>query len=239
LWNFKRLFFWRKKPKDINILFIGNSYTHTYSMPDIVQKMATSKGISVNIESDALSGHSFKMHCHRPELFKHISNKKWDYVILQGFSRELSYDKDHLDRETLPYIQKLITAVNSNCPQTKIFFYQTWGYNNGYSHRPEIDTFEKMSLAIQNGYEYISNLLNIEVIPVGRVWADVRFKLKDKLYQADNEHPSIYGSYTAASTFFVALFDASVEGVYRDYRIPEDIGNLILNSAIDIISNAN
>lgn len=205
-------------------------------MPSIVGKMAKSKGLSVNIESDALSGHTFKMHFNRPELFKHIADKKWDYVILQGFSRELAHDNEHIERETIPYLEKIIDAVKSNSPSTKMFFYQTWGYNNGYPHREEIDTFDKMSTSIQAGYEYLSKKFDIEIIPVGIVWGKVRKSLGDKLYQEDGEHPSVFGSYTVASTFFRVLFDISFEGAYKDYRIDKETAKIIYDS-VDEISN--
>jgi hypothetical protein len=49
----------------MNVLFIGNSYTHMNKMPSLFEKIAISKGIKVNVEMSAKSGHSFRMHSER------------------------------------------------------------------------------------------------------------------------------------------------------------------------------
>ena len=51
-----------KEINPMNVLFIGNSYTHYNSMPFIFQKIATSKNIKINVEMNAKSNHTFKMH---------------------------------------------------------------------------------------------------------------------------------------------------------------------------------
>src|SRR5690606_15913872 len=78
-----------------NILFIGNSYTHMNKMPALFDKIAEAKGVKMHVEMNALSNHSFKMHSLRPELYTKLRERKWDYVVLQGFSRELSYPKEY------------------------------------------------------------------------------------------------------------------------------------------------
>ena len=85
-----------KEINPMNILFIGNSYTHYNNMPFIFKNMAVSKNIKINVEMNAKSNHTFKMHAQRSEMYSAIRSKKWDYVVLQGFSRELKYEKSHL-----------------------------------------------------------------------------------------------------------------------------------------------
>ena len=100
-----------KEINPMNVLFIGNSYTHYNSMPFIFQKMATSKNIKINVEMNAKSNHTFKMHSQRLDMYDVIRSKKWDYVVLQGFSRELKYDKEQIDTASLPYIKQILDSI--------------------------------------------------------------------------------------------------------------------------------
>ena len=98
----------------MKILFIGNSYTHYNSMPELFERLAKSKKIKIDVVMNARSNHTFKMHCQRPEMFETIRSKKWDYVVLQGFSRELMYEKEVIDTASLPYFKQILDSVYSN-----------------------------------------------------------------------------------------------------------------------------
>lgn len=192
----------------MNVLFIGNSYTHYNNMPSVFEDIAESRGQKINVEMNARSSHTFKMHSERPEMYEHIKSKKWDYIILQGFSRELSHSVEHLDSATVPYVKQIIDSIYVNNSCTNVLLFMTWGYKNGFSNREEIDSYTKMSDSVQKGYEYLSNVFALPIVPVGNVWREVQAKSKIELYQEDFQHPSIYGSYLIAYTFYSAIFKA-------------------------------
>ncbi len=219
----------------MNILFIGNSYTHMNKMPELVGKMADSKGYLVNVEMDAKSNHSFKMHSERPELFEHIRSKKWDYVVLQGFSRELSYEPEYIDTASIPYINKIVDSIYENNACTNILLYMTWGYKEGFADRPEIDSYEKMSDSIRRGYEYISAIYDFPIVPVGDVYRLIREKTSINLYESDMQHPTFSGSYVVASTFYSAIFKTSPLNAYRK-NLDEHTANQIQNLAFDYVN---
>lgn len=222
----------------MNVLFIGNSYTHMNKMPELFSKMAASKGYKVNVEMDAKSNHSFKMHSERPELFEHIKQKKWDYVVLQGFSRELSYPPEYLDTASIPYFNKLVDSIYANNPCTSILLYMTWGYKEGFAERPEIDNYEKMSDMVRRGYQYLSAIYNLPIVPVGDVWRTLRSNVKEiNLYDKDFQHPTIHGSYLTASTFYAAIFKSSPEKAYYK-NMSEEEAIVLQQTAYDYVMNS-
>ena len=206
-----------KEINPMNVLFIGNSYTHYNSMPFIFQKMATSKNIKINVEMNAKSNHTFKMHSQRLDMYDVIRSKKWDYVVLQGFSRELKYDKEQIDTASLPFIKQILDSIYIRNSCANVLLFMTWGYENGYT---ELDssatsTYAEMRQSIENGYQYISNQFDIPIVPVGFVWNAFRQRYPNiKLYQDDGQHPTINGSYLSASTFYTSIFKGTAENSY-------------------------
>lgn len=203
------------QPGAINILFIGNSYTHMNSMPFIFDKIAKAKGKKVNVEMSTHSGFSFKQHSEREDMYEAIKSREWDYVVLQGFSREFTHPRESLDTLTIPYLAGIIDTIRFNNPCTNFLFYMTWGYKNGYDQNESVDSYLKMSDTIANGYQYISDYFNIPIVPVGRVWKKVREENPQiNLYDSDLAHPSKNGSYLSACTFYTSIFRETPEGVY-------------------------
>ncbi|MBU2018984.1 MAG: DUF4886 domain-containing protein [Bacteroidetes bacterium] len=223
------------EPTPLNILFVGNSYTHMNGMPFIFEKIAKAKGKKVHVEMNTQSGASFNVHTTRLDLFETIKHKKWDFVVIQGYSREMSYDSTHIDSASVPYIQQILDSIYLNNPCSNVMFHMTWGYKMGFIERPEIDSYEKMSNAIASGYEYLGKKFNLPVIPVGRVWMEVRKKYPEiEMYDADLAHPSKNGSYTSACTFYSAIFKESAVGAFTS-TISSKFGENIQKTAAEYV----
>jgi hypothetical protein len=197
----------------LDILFIGNSYTHMNDMPNIFDKIAKAKGKSVHVEMNTRSGSSFNVHTTREDMFKVIKSRKWDYIVLQGYSRELSFDYTIVDTASIPFVNKILDTIYINNPCTNVLFYATWGYKNGYLERDDVNTYEKMADKIIDGYKYMSEIFNIPLVPVGLVWKEIRKNYPSlNLYDKDEAHPNRNGSYLAACTFYSAIFHESSVG---------------------------
>jgi hypothetical protein len=200
------------------VLFIGNSYTHYNNMPKLLQEMANSKGLNADIHMDAKSNHTFEMHAKRPELYQSIKKYKWDFVIIQGFSRELAQDTSIIDSLSLPFLKQILDSVYANNSCTNVFLYQTWAYQNGFQDDSlQISwDYQTMSDRIHYGYNYVADRLNLAIVPVGRAWEAVRTNYPEiKLYQEDQQHPTLTGSYLTASCFYAALFKTNPKVGYQ------------------------
>ncbi len=211
---FAYFFIVSRQTKDAyKVLFIGNSYTYRNNMPLVFEGIARSKGKNVFVDHCTLGKATLFIQSNRPEVFQSIRRKDWDVIIIQGSSRDFLADSFTLESETKPALEKLIKAVQKHNPQTKMLFYMTWGYKNGYKPIDEVNSFEKMADEIRNQYLKLYKEYNIGVVPVGMAWKDVRRDRKDvKLYVKDGAHPSLKGSYLAASCFYAAIFGESPEG---------------------------
>ena len=219
----------------MNVLFVGNSYTHMNKMPKIFEKIAQSRGVDINVEMSAESSHTFNMHSKREALFETIKSKKWDYVVLQGFSRELSESPGYIDTASVPYIGIILDSIYNNHSCTNVLLYMTWGYKNGYGAREEVNSNESMSDSIRVGYEYVSELFNLPIVPVGPIWSDFRASNNEiELYHTDSAHPSSYGSYMIACSFYSAMFKEFPEDAYTG-SIANDEAKLLQTSAFNYV----
>lgn len=230
--------FSQKKSEDsLSILFIGNSFTHMNDMPSIFNKIAVSKGKIIHVEKNTQAGASFRIHTSRLDMFEKIKSRKWDYIVLQGYSRELSHPKDYIDTASIPYINQIIDTIRTNNSCTNLYFYNTWGYKKGFEARQEINSYLKMQDSIINGYRYLSNFYNVPIVPVGMVWKKVMETHPEiNLYAEDEEHPNRVGSYLSACTFYAAIFNESPEGAVTS-TISNDNAEIIQKVAADVVLN--
>ena len=219
----------------INILFIGNSFTHMNQMPKTFEKIAVSMGQNVYVEMNAKSNHSLKMHMERPELFAAIGSRKWDYVIIQPFSRELIFSEDSIERATIPYLKQLLDSIYFYNACTNVLLYQTWGYKNGTTEDSLSNTYDRMSHRIHEGAMRISDRFGLPVVPVGMVWDQVlKLGFGAGIYDADGSHPSPEGSYLVACAFYVAIFKKEVKEAFSA-GIPKEKAAMIQKTAYDYV----
>lgn len=190
----------------LKVLFIGNSYTHMNDMPRMFEKISKDAGMDIIVEKSALSGASFRVHSERKDMFKAINKRQWDYVILQGYSRELTFEPEYLDTATIPFVNIITDSIYKNNACTNLMFYMTWGYDDGYLEQENVNTYEKMANKIESGYRYLSDTYDVPVVPVGMAWKKVRELNAMDLYVDDRAHPSKEGSFLIASTFFESIF---------------------------------
>lgn len=204
----------QSKPEPHKFLFIGNSYTFMNDMPEMFEKMAQEAGKNVLVEKNTRAGASFKVHTGREDLWEAIRKRQWDYVVIQGYSREMSFQPEYLDTATVPYVAQILDSIYANNRCTNVRFYMTWGYDNGFPEREEIDNYDKMADSIRNGYKWLGQRFDLPVIPVGMTWRELRNKNIFDLYYKDREHPNENGSYIAAATFFTSFFNELLEENY-------------------------
>lgn len=206
--------------QQLNVLFIGNSYTHYNNMPKIFEHLAKSKGKNVYADSLAVSNSTLKLHTERASTWKKIKSRNWDVVFIQGFSRELAQDSAVIATETLPYAKMIIDSVQKYSPCSSIYFYMTWGYADGYAVEEYNDTYEKMQENVKRGYFQMSRAFHFPIAPVGMVWQQMRqLHPEINLYVTDKEHPNPSGSFVAACTFYASIFKESPVGGTAPERV--------------------
>lgn len=185
----------------------------------MVKQIALSLGDNILHDSSTPGGYTFQAHSiYGPTLTK-INAQDWDYVVLQAQSQEPAFDPAQVAVDTYPYADSLVQDILANDSCSRILFYMTWGRKNGDAANcpfyPVICTYEGMQYRLRQSYLEMAQNNNAEVAPVGVTWRTIRqTDTTIELYQADESHPSLAGTYVAACTFYCSLFHKPLTGAY-------------------------
>lgn len=225
-----------KSDEPLDVLFIGNSYTHYFDMPVLLQGMAESAGCRIQTQMVAPSGARLSLHAKNGETLSAIASRRWDAVVLQNFSQLPSQPADIVRTKTFPDVKKLVDSIRSNDPHTEIYYYVTWGRRDGDAkyckQHPVVCSFDGHTEALQRGYAMYAEEFGGNLVDVGGAWAkayrDERAPFTSRqLYDPDGSHPSLRGSYLVASVFFAALYKTSPVGLSYPGNLDEEAARYI------------
>jgi hypothetical protein len=195
----------------LNVLFLGNSYTAYNNLPQLVSQVAASTGDYVTFNSNTPGGHTFQQHSTNATTLSLIAQGNWDYVVLQEQSQLPSFPIGQVQSDVYPYAKKLDSLINAANPCAETVFYNTWGRKNGDAANcgnfPPLCTYQGMDSLLQLRYGFMADTNNAILSPVAQVWRYIRTNYPTiELYNADESHPSVAGSYAAACAFYTVLF---------------------------------
>jgi hypothetical protein len=179
------------RTKELNVLFIGNSFTSRNDVPGLVERLATAAGLKLRHGLISAGGASLRRHWNGAEVRPAIEQGEYDYVVLQEQST-LPVKNPQRMHENVRLFDESIRAAGS-----KTALYMTW------ARRHEPQNHRKIARA----YTEIADELGATLLPVGLAWqACLRRDGAPVLYDRDNSHPSIAGSYLAACVMYVVLY---------------------------------
>jgi len=199
------------------VLFIGNSYTSYNNLPLLTQNIALSFNDTLFTDSNTPGGHTFNNHSTNATTLNKIASGTWDFVVLQAQSQEPSFSPAQVAAQTFPYAEILVDSIRSANPCAIPLFYMTWGRQNGdasnCANYPPICTFDGMNARLRESYLEMAVDNVSQVAPVGAAWKYVRDTYPTiNLYNADQSHPSLVGSYLAACVHYAMIFKKSPVG---------------------------
>ena len=199
------------------VLFVGNSYTYYNNMPQLVEQIALSFGDTLIYESSTPGGANFNAHSTNAQTLAKINQQQWDYVVLQAQSQEPSFSPGQVANNTYPYAEILVDSIHANSSCTEPLFFMTWGRKYGDQQNcaayPPICTYLGMQQRLRESYLEMAFNDSASCAPVGMAWKkSIAIDSTLNLYSSDNSHPSIYGSYLAACTFYASIFKKSASG---------------------------
>ncbi|MGQ3133253.1 MAG: PKD domain-containing protein [Flavobacteriales bacterium] len=177
------------------------------NLPQMVHDVALSAGDTLIFDSNAPGGYQLADHVTDVTSQNKIAAGGWDYVVMQGQSQEPVTQYSVFSNGGMT-LYNLIRQHNS-C--AVVMPYMTWGRKNGDALNcaafPVMCTYEGMDSTLRNRYLGLAASINAEVSPVSVVWRYLRQNHPGiELYQADESHPSLAGTYAAACCFYTALF---------------------------------
>ncbi|NQU66336.1 MAG: hypothetical protein HQ510_00200 [Candidatus Marinimicrobia bacterium] len=206
------------------ILFIGNSYTGYNGgifthVSGLVDNAHPSWDMTIN--GIVQGGATLESHWNNVQTRETISNGNWDIVILQEQSTR-PIDNPELMYQYGELLGSLITEAGA---ETMLFM--TWPREWMPETLDDID----------DSYTYLGELINAEVVPVGRAWELSNSNDPElDLYAGDDSHPNLYGTYLSSCVFYHFIFDESTAGnLYTNNDNMTNVEQLFLQEIADEI----
>jgi len=181
-----------------NFLFIGNSFTQRNNLPGLLAELAAARNLCLQHELISAGGASLRTHSKAGRAAQAIAAGGYDYVVLQEQST-LPVKNAQRMAENVRLFDEVIKRAGA-----KTVLYMTWARQ----HTPEAQQI------IADAYQTIGDELGAIVVPVGLAWQ--RFLTthdEPVLYDRDQSHPTLAGSYLAACVFLAALLKENPVGV--------------------------
>ena len=210
-----------KEINDVNVLFIGNSYTNFNELPNIVRQLAVDKGKKFEYTKQTNGGANFKYHYEHGDVKAKLSGV--NVVVLQDQSLE-----PVIDKKTMFTYGKLLSNDIDQVSGARKIYYSTWAYKGITKWMINENSVEKYKPIIANmtdslyqSYSELAKETHGEVAPIGFAWRYVRESHPEiELYTPDNSHPNINGSYLTALVLYSIIFDEEPKNMLQTFMKP-------------------
>jgi hypothetical protein len=220
-----------------SFLFVGNSFFYyNNGLPAYVGKLAAAAPeqdkfsfTMVTIGGSGLDWHdmesyfrphaigSYTIDVDQGVIFNH-RKKYYDAVVMM----DCSLCPINPERKPIFFDSVLKDAKIARRHGVEPILFMTWAYQN----KPE------MTAQLADAYTKAGNENNELVIPAGLAFARVVAERPDiSLYQTDQRHPSLLGSYLAAATVYAALYQRSPENSTYTADIDPELARYLRKTA--------
>ena len=183
------------------ILFVGNSYTYFWNLPQTVEAMAKEKSFPLEARQSTSGGTHWGHHWRGERELKtrdKIEQGDFTAVVLQNHSMSALNRKDSMVHFGGLFAEQIKTKG------ADVYLYMTWAREwNPY-----------MQAEIKEQYMALGEKLRAKVVPVGPAWERARqLRPGFPLYDDDQSHPSPLGTYLTACVFFGTFSGQSPVGL--------------------------
>ena len=188
----------KKQSSEVNILFVGNSFTQRNDLPGLLAEMAAERDVSVQHKLITQGGASLRTHWNAGRAAQAITAGGYDYVVLQEQSTLPVKNAQRMAENV-----RLFAETIKQCGSRTVL-YMTWARQHALDSQK----------AITDSYNSIGKEVGAVVVPVGSAWE--RFLEEHdqpQLYDRDQSHPSLAGSFLAACVFLGALLKINPVGI--------------------------
>lgn len=211
------------KGDTVKVLYLGNSHTFYNDLPQLTHDLAFSNGDTIIFESNTPGGctlgHPQNGHLFNSVSLELIGSLDWDYVILQEQSLFAVIDY-YRDTYMYPGARSIDSLIKLNNECTETILQVIWGKKSGGEHcinshcTIDFEDFSHMQDSLTAEYLRLADTLSCTVAPTGEAWKLV-IENSDaiELFDPDESHPSLAGSYLAACVYYAVLFQKSPVGL--------------------------
>jgi len=219
------------------LLFVGNSYTYYNDLDQLVASFSTSLPGAPIVTASRVASGGYRLPQHAADAATDGTPlaaflgagpyPAWTFVVLQDQSQIPGFPESQQERiDSIAAAVELAARAHEHGATTLLF--QTWGRREGDASNPDrFPDFLTMNNRLAEGYAQMEQAIRaagypVRRIPVGAAFAAIRdgdlaagkdpldsASLFFRLYAADGSHPSLEGSYLAATTFVCTLGDSA------------------------------
>ena len=193
------------------VLFVGNSFTYFYNLPQVVSAMAADQGVAIETRQSTVGGSNLEQHWKEERNTKTrelIAQGGWDYVVFNNHS----LSSIETPESFLEYGKKFAELVRAQGGEP--VFMLTWAYDSNPLLQPQITAMHQR-LATETGADYV---------PGGPLFAAARAWRPDLELFFDDKHPSPNGTYLLGLAFFHYFTGQSVAGIPDRITTPDRNG---------------
>jgi hypothetical protein len=177
------------------VLFLGNSLTQVNDLPLMVTALAASVGIQVQSTDASQGGFSLEDHWNDTRAPRAIDQGGWHFVVMQHGPSALLSSRENL-RFWAGKFNERIRAVGG-----RPAMYMVW---------PEAARMAEFD-NVRQSYLSAAQDINGLFLPAGDAWRAAWRRVPGlSLYGADNFHPSMLGTYTAALVITFGRIECSI-----------------------------
>ena len=222
--------------KHFSVLLLGNSFTYFYGEPVLLQQIAFSQGIQLDIRSSLKGGQTFRDHTRLHLSLSTLSSEVFDFAFLQGQSQEPAYlAKDaYAGRDIRLALCDLCDALRATSPDCEIHVENTWAYENGnFGGFGSMAEFDRL---LTEGTQTLARVSRSQVSPVGQAFAAARAAgAAPNLYDSDAKHPGLAGAYLKACITYLVITGKPFKGEVPSCQLPEEVAAKLRAIAESII----
>jgi hypothetical protein len=186
----------------LRVLFVGNSFTYFYNLPQVVSSMARSQDLIIETRQSTVGGSSLNEHWNREKgtlTREMIEQGQWDYIVFNNHSLSTINSPE----EFMEYNKRF--AELSRAHGAEPVFMMTWGYKSN----------PLMQSTITHWYNKSAQETSADVVPCGLLFEQVRNSRPDFELFFDDKHPSYNGTYLLGLSFFKYFTNKKTKDIPR------------------------
>lgn len=228
-----------------DVLFVGNNFTGSNSMPEMLYELALSKGDTMAYEASTPQAASLSQHATNLTTIDLINDGGWEHIVLQEQGQLPIFALDEVETTVFEPAAEIIQYARQNNECCMPLFFMTWGYEDGDPDNcedvPQACTFDGMTDLLSDRYLQMAQENECWVAPIGEAWRYARLITGDTipLYEIDGFTPSLAGSYLTACVLYASIWDENPMGSVYYGGLPDDDGYLLQTVANQIVLEQN
>lgn len=203
-----------RRPRNVKtLLLIGNSFTYYYGEPFILQEIAFSQGLQLDICASLKGGQTYRQHCGLQMTRQTCAKGGYQYAIIQGQSQEparFANDREGCRDVLLSYLE-LCALVREASPGCHIYVENTWAY--GAVGAGGFDTLGNFDNKLEEGSAALATAAATDRMRVGQAFAAANHAgIGVGLLDTDDKHPSLAGAYLKACVSYLTISGRRFKG---------------------------